>query len=233
MTGKSNVASSKLFAAIGVTYPAGSTVTCTNGTKTLTAKTTSGQWVFAIPEAGTWTVTATKGTSSKSQSVSITTEGQWESVELKYRTYIYEQGVTEIVFASSAGDRQPDDVDENVWQATNHTSLKQVNGVLVDDDVTTSNNHRINRAKRVDLTNIDTLFFELRYIDNDSYSGSWVGVSNSWPSWGEFSLAAKALLENNTNKQTLALDVSSLSGEYWVVVMFASLKGHELYNIWY
>ena len=77
--------SGKLFAAIGVTYPAGSTLTCTNGTKTLTAKTTSGQWVFAIPETGTWTVTATDGINTKSQSVSITKEGQFESVELSYQ----------------------------------------------------------------------------------------------------------------------------------------------------
>lgn len=84
--------SGKLFAAIGVTYPAGSTVTCTNGSKTLIAKTTSGQWVFAIPEAGTWTVTATQGTSTKSQSVSITKEGQFESVELSYALVIIENG---------------------------------------------------------------------------------------------------------------------------------------------
>ena len=84
--------SGKLFAAIGVTYPAGSTLTCTNGTKTLTAKTTTGQWVFAIPEAGTWTVTATNGTNTKSQSVSITTEGQWESVVLSYALMLFDGG---------------------------------------------------------------------------------------------------------------------------------------------
>lgn len=71
----------KLFAAIGVTYPAGSTVTCTNGTKTLTAKNTSGKWVFAIPAAGTWTVKAVSGSNSKSQSVSITEEGQFEAID--------------------------------------------------------------------------------------------------------------------------------------------------------
>ncbi len=86
----------KLFAAIGVTYPAGSTLTCTNGTKTLTAKTTSGQWVFAIPETGTWTVTATQGTNTKSQSVSITSEGQFESVELSYQLVIIENGYDKV-----------------------------------------------------------------------------------------------------------------------------------------
>ena len=89
----------KLFAAIGVTYPAGSTLTCTNGTKTLKAKTTSGQWVFAIPEAGTWTVTATDGTSTKSESVSITTEGQSVKVELNYRLWLYKDGEQKVAWA--------------------------------------------------------------------------------------------------------------------------------------
>lgn len=87
----------KLFAAIGVTYPEGSTLTCTDGTKTLKAKTTTGQWVFSIPYAGTWTVTATDGTNTKSESVEITAEGQFESVVLSYRKYIfsYESGFAE------------------------------------------------------------------------------------------------------------------------------------------
>lgn len=90
--------SGKLFAAIGVTYPAGSTLTCTNGTKTLTAKTTSGQWVFAIPEAGTWTVTATDGTNTKSQSVEITAEGQSVSVTLSYALILYDNGTQNVAW---------------------------------------------------------------------------------------------------------------------------------------
>lgn len=82
----------KMFAAIAVTYPAGSTLTCTNGTKTLTAETTDGKHIFAIPETGTWTVTATDGTNTKSQSVSITTEGQLESVTLSYQLILFDGG---------------------------------------------------------------------------------------------------------------------------------------------
>ena len=80
----------KLFAAIGVTYPEGSTCTCTNGTKTFTAKNTNGQWVFAIPEIGTWTVTATDGTESASESVVISAEGQSENVELSYALVLFD-----------------------------------------------------------------------------------------------------------------------------------------------
>ena len=82
----------KLFAAIGVTYPAGSTVTCTNGTSTLKAKTTTGQWVFAIPKPGTWTVTSTDGTSSKSQSVEISARGQNERLTLSYELLLFDGG---------------------------------------------------------------------------------------------------------------------------------------------
>lgn len=72
------------YAFIVVTYPAGSTCTCTNGSKTLTAKDTSGTWAFQIPEAGTWTVSCTDGTHTATAPVVISTEGQSESVTLSY-----------------------------------------------------------------------------------------------------------------------------------------------------
>lgn len=82
----------KIFAAIGVTYPEDSVCTCTNGTKTMEAGNTNGQWVFAIPEAGEWTVTSTDGINEKSQSVSITKEGQFESMALSYQLILFDGG---------------------------------------------------------------------------------------------------------------------------------------------
>ena len=82
----------KIYAVIGVTYPSGSTCTCTNGSKTLTAKNTSGKAIFVIPSAGTWTVKAVKGSDSASKAVSITAEGQVETVELTYGLYIFKNG---------------------------------------------------------------------------------------------------------------------------------------------
>lgn len=73
-----------VYAVIGVTYPSGSTCTCTNGSKTLTAKDTSGQAIFVIPSAGTWTVKAVSGSDSASKAVSITTDGQVATVTLSY-----------------------------------------------------------------------------------------------------------------------------------------------------
>lgn len=86
------IGSSKPYAVIGVTYPSGSTCTCTNGSKTLTAKDTSGKAIFVIPSAGTWTVTAVSSSKSTSKTVSITAEGQVETVTLTYETILWEAG---------------------------------------------------------------------------------------------------------------------------------------------
>jgi hypothetical protein len=80
------------YAIIGVTYPSGSVCTCSNGSVTLTAKDTTGKALFVIPSAGTWTVKAVSGSKSTSKAVSITAEGQVETVELVYELYIFKSG---------------------------------------------------------------------------------------------------------------------------------------------
>ena len=80
------------YAIISVTYPEGSTCTCSNGSVTLTAKDTSGKALFVIPSAGTWTVKTVSGSQTKSAAVEITAEGQVETVELTYELYIFKNG---------------------------------------------------------------------------------------------------------------------------------------------
>lgn len=80
-------------ATINVTYPSGSTCTATDGTTTLSAPDTSGTWACVVPNAGTWTVECTDGTKSRDAEVSITTEGQAETVKLSYELYLLKDGV--------------------------------------------------------------------------------------------------------------------------------------------
>lgn len=60
--------------------------------KVLKAKNTSGRWIAPIPFVGTWTVTVTDGTNSKSESVAISAEEQNEVMEFSYGYYIFESG---------------------------------------------------------------------------------------------------------------------------------------------
>ena len=72
------------YAVISVTYPSGSTCTCTKGSTVLTAEGTSGLYNFLVPEAGSWTVSCTNGTDSDSKTASITAQYENVDVELVY-----------------------------------------------------------------------------------------------------------------------------------------------------
>lgn len=96
--------SGKIFAAIGVDYPEGAILTCTDGLKLFHAKTTTGNWVFSIPYVGTWTVTCTDATGyydPVSEVIEITKEGQSASVELSYNLLICRHGVWNTDLAGS------------------------------------------------------------------------------------------------------------------------------------
>ena len=65
-----------LYPQIIVTAPAGSAVTCQKGSTTLTAAEASGTWTFIVPDYGTWTVNASLGGDSASESVNVDTVKQ-------------------------------------------------------------------------------------------------------------------------------------------------------------
>lgn len=67
-------------ASIVVAYPAGSTLTATNGNITLTATDTTGNYTFVVPMAGTWTITATDGNNTATTEVIVSAEGQIKNV---------------------------------------------------------------------------------------------------------------------------------------------------------
>ena len=83
-------------ATINVTYPAGSTCTATYGATTLTAPNTTGSWACIVPNTGTWTVSCTDGTKTKSTTVDISTDGEAKSVTLGYIEYLVKSGVIDM-----------------------------------------------------------------------------------------------------------------------------------------
>lgn len=204
MVGKSNVAGTKLFAAIGVTYPAGSTLTCTNGTSTLKAKTTTGQWVFAIPKAGTWTVTATDGTNSKSQSVSITSAGQFESVKLSFQLILFDGGDNAAVTGT--------------WDADGHGSPTAAVGTTVGLDINTSG--EAYQVKPFIVATKNT-------IDMSGYTKLCATITNLSATEGEVRVvseidsAAAAKASVDAKLGTVEVDISSLnSGKVglWITI---------------
>lgn len=155
-------------ATINITYPAGSTCTCSDGTTTLSAPDTSGTWACIVPNAGTWTAAATDGVENTSESVSITTDGQIVAIELSYLLWLYKSGNT--YNAVTGG-----------WSVAEHgstggsfDSVLTLNddSMLLSTEVWGGNVAYANAFTNnsIDLTGVNTLKFKITGIGNTAYS---------------------------------------------------------------
>ena len=86
------------IATIFVSYPYSSTLTCTNGTITLTATnptTSRANAFFNVPSTGTWTITAKNNSFTASNTVVAAVGGSY-FVELYYRSYFIQDGIIKV-----------------------------------------------------------------------------------------------------------------------------------------
>lgn len=195
----------KAFAVIGVTYPEGSTCTCTDGTKTLKLKDTSGQGIFLIPYAATWTVTATDGTNTRSESVEITSEGQSTSVSISYRLYLYKLGDE---FTSIT----------NGWNISDSTYAKKYATYLyvyrnATNDGTFGGYCRT--GQKIDLTKYNNLCCYVTLDRTYNQINGKVGITAS-TSTDKHNRVAEAFSTSNTEAHIIKADISGLTGAHYI-----------------
>lgn len=177
-------------ATINITYPAGSTCTCSDGTTTLSAPDTSGTWACIVPNAGTWTVTSTSGTETDSKAVTITTDGQSTSVELSYALFLFKPNA-------------PSDIIAGEWEMPGNSTVT-AEAELTVKSVNNYNGGRDISARtkgQIDLTEYSTLQATCKASGGSDtklevYSGSSV-------------VASTAIGADLT---TVTVDISALSG---------------------
>lgn len=177
-------------ATINITYPAGSTCTCSDGTTTISAPDTSGTWACIVPNAGTWTVTSTSGTETDSKAVTITTDGQSTSVELSYALFLFKPNA-------------PSDIIAGEWEMPGNSTVT-AEAELVVKPVNNFNSNGLISARtkgQIDLTEYSTLQATCKASGGSNtklevYSGS--------------SVVASAAI--GTNLTTVTVDISALSG---------------------
>lgn len=192
-------------ATINVTYPAGSTCTCSDGTTTLTAPNTSGSWTCIVYNAGTWTVSSTDGDKSKSADVVITTDGQTESVTLQYITYLFKDGET---YDSLTGG----------WNGTVNAE-KQAFQLYAAAGKTAS----VWTKSKVDMTGYSTMLVTTDVANNISLH---LTITSDVP--GEtWNRVAEAEIANGASE--ISLDISNITGEYFVWLLAYSEKGGSRY----
>jgi predicted XRE-type DNA-binding protein len=214
------IAQAEAFAAIGVTYPEGSTCTCSNGTKILNAKNTSGQALFLIPEAGEWTVisTATDGTETASETVEITSEGESISVELHYTVYLYKNGDE---YADITGGWEKSSTAYGSARPLGTSTLtKESNQLIFDAD--TQRSGSINPAKDIDFTNRNTLTLSYSVSGIDG-AGAAIAICKRGTANADTGSVLFAQLDasgwKNNETKTAEIDVSAISGLYNIVVV--------------
>lgn len=204
------VSGGKLFAVIAVTYPAGSTCTCANGTKTYTAKDTSGQWIFRIPSAGTWTVTATDGTNTKTQEVSITAEQQAEKITLAYwNGELYD-----------AGNQYTDVTGGWVRHGTGGTVTFNDDNIYL-ETLQDYSFGTVDTTNAVDLTDFATLKVTATATNRSNMQGKVIVYTKN--ASGKETTAASVALTSGTETVT-SLDVSALSGAYYIRIQSSGVN---------
>lgn len=177
-------------ATINITYPAGSTCTCSDGTTTLSAPDTSGTWACIVPNAGTWTATSTSETETDSKAVTITTDGQSTSVELSYALFLFKPNA-------------PSDIIAGEWEMPANSTVT-AEAELTVKSVNNYNGYRSISARtkgQIDLTEYSTLQATCKASGGSDtklevYSGSSV-------------VASTAIGADLT---TVTVDISALSG---------------------
>ena len=193
MIGRTNAGGGSAFAVIDVSYPEGAACTCSNGTRTLKAKDTSGHWLFAIPKAGEWTVNATNGTKEKSVTVTVTEEKAY-TAKLTFELVLFDNGE----YAEETGG----------WNKTGKKLSLSASTTSMDGD---EDNAYTNNP--IDLTGYNTLRFILDSTSSSRDQGRLVGVGSSKTGTG---FNAKLNITNSSGTGEKSIDVSQLNGEYYV-----------------
>lgn len=221
-------ASANVFAFIVCTYPSGSICTATNGSKTLTASDTSGNFVFSIPTPASipevWTVSCTNGTKVNSAQVTITNLGQSESVELSYELALFENGVALAALGA--------------WQNKSSCSLTDGEIVSTARNGSSGNNWAYENAIDVSsLGNYSVLKITMRITQVNAAGTRFIrtGFFSSQPVSGAYDsqldkIVAATDANVNTDYETYDVDISNVSGSVFLGTL--SIGAWRISKIW-
>ena len=200
-------------ALLRVQAPAGSTVTITKGVLT---KTDLGHenaddhsvydYYFIIHQSqfdsvNPWTVTATLGADSASDTVTIDSADEYD-VELAYYTYIYKDGTQVVALTDRKGSNGRVNYLDSYIECTNTTTTSGGIGVFT--------------ANKVDITDYSTLVFMVDYRERTSSSYPLkMGISSNIDLSPTYAAQTSPTV-NSGVIQTVTVDISSNTGSYYI-----------------
>lgn len=200
-------------ATIKVTYPAKSTCVIKNSSGTQVASdtntgTAAKTWTATVDASGTYTITATATDGSgktKSTTVSITTNGQNVSATLAYDYIIFSNATGLNPIYSDGGGGAPVEI------GTDSSGKKTLT-------FTADGYSRMSYLKpAIDLTNYATLKISGYADGSDTYLAFWSKIPQEY----DPSIVAKVVLSNGSSPSSYTIDVSKLSGSYYLGAQYA------------
>ena len=205
-----NIFTSSAFGYIVANFPTtAASCTCSSGGTVLEADAAGlarGQFVFEVPAAGTWTVTISSGTDTKSESVSITAAGQAKVVKLSFSLILLDGGdeCTDVTGG---------------WEKLINTTATIVNtGSGLKLTGQSANMCHCYTVNKIDVSGRNML--KMHIAENPSLIASvtmGLKATKSATNW----VANKVIGKGYTGDTEL--DISSVtSGEYWVGISIAS-----------
>lgn len=197
------------YAIIMVTFPAGATCTCSNGTKTYTAGNTYGGWAFGVNAAGDWTITITQGVKTRSQTVAVEEQYQVININMLFGIILFDNGDLGESGGFTAGSVGAQSYDFSV-----HAGYTYEEGVA-------------HSVKAVDVTPYTTLTVDMEksantYNDEGAWGASWIGLAQT-QGWN----FAASIRVDPKARNTYTVDISNLSGLHYFMI-----KNSGTYNGW-
>lgn len=205
-------------ATINITYPANSTCVVTNsGGQTVASDTNTGSstktWTATVGATGTYTVTATAtdgSGKSKFTTVSITADGQSESVTLNYSLMLYDAGdeCTDVTGGWVADAKGSSD---GGWNLAKPTLTKNSDSMTVAMP-TYEGNGCVHMTKSVDMSEYTTLKATISDFSAGSNTNGhdYISIYKQ----GQNPFDGYAVYVQISKKGTFSLAVDSINGEY-------------------
>lgn len=209
-----------------VNFPVGSSCTLTNGTRTYKAPSDSvslGKYTFPIPESGSWTVSCTDGTQTASKTITFSINYSYAASTLSYADYIFKAGTGAVKAMDTINGRNQTisiGTDSIVWSWNGNSDYSACAAYT---------------KNMIDLTNYKKLCVRSTMTSlvtaTEQYRAKLAITSSTPDSNASVSVwAAYVALNTNTNA-TLTIDISAISGSYYIVLQGASANGN-VFDIW-
>lgn len=188
---------SEAFAVIRAVYPSGSVCTCTKGSKVLRAKGTGGEYLFLLPEGGSWTVSCSGGGQTASKSVNLSRFESREVILSYWDGTLFDNGSQ---YTSVTGG----------WDASGTASVGQTLYVMA----SAGQNALVMTHNAVPFYGYSELHFDLSSIDKEVYLGVTSQPYTHSRDAYENAVAGARVFETETSSDYV-LSVAELNAAYY------------------